>query len=64
LVSFYGRERLRLFCREEGQDLLEYSLLLAFIGLSGAALFISVGGLTSSLWSISNGRLASANSGS
>jgi Flp pilus assembly pilin Flp len=49
---------------EDGQDILEYSLLLASIGLAGAAVFIGLGGVISGLWSISNSRLASANSGS
>lgn len=45
----------------QGQDLIEYSLLLAFIALAGAAALISMGGLTSSIWGIANSRLASAN---
>ena len=45
---------------EQGQDLVEYSLLLAFVCLSGAALFIGMGRTTSGLWSIVNSRLASA----
>ncbi|HUQ95950.1 MAG TPA: hypothetical protein VM120_30005 [Bryobacteraceae bacterium] len=46
---------------EEGQDLLEYSLLLAFIVLAGAASFISMGGTINGLWGIVNSRLAAAN---
>jgi Flp pilus assembly pilin Flp len=49
---------------EAGQDLIEYTLLLAFISLSGAAMFISMGSLTSGIWSVMNTRLASANQGS
>ena len=49
---------------EQGQDLVEYSLLLAFVCLSGAALFIGMGRTTSGLWSIVNTRLASANQAS
>ena len=49
---------------ERGQDLVEYSLLLAFISLSGAAMFISMGGLTSGIWSVMNSRLAASNQGS
>ena len=44
-----------------GQDLIEYTLLLAFIALAGAALFIGMSGTTSGLWTIVNSRLASAN---
>jgi Flp pilus assembly pilin Flp len=54
-----------LFCRcDQGQDLVEYSLLVAFICLSGAAFFISVGQLTSSIWGIVNTRLAASNNAS
>ena len=55
----------RMLAREEqGQDLVEYSLLLAFVCLSGAALFIGMGQTTSGLWGIVNTRLASANQAS
>jgi Flp pilus assembly pilin Flp len=46
---------------EEGQDLVEYSLLLAFVCLAGAALYIGMTTTTTSLWSIVNSRLAAAN---
>lgn len=46
---------------ETGQDLVEYSLLLAFIGLAGAALYMSMGSTTDALWSAVNSRLANAN---
>lgn len=46
---------------DSGQDLVEYSLLLAFICLTGAALYIGIGNTTTSLWSIVNSRLAAAN---
>ena len=49
---------------ERGQDLLEYSLLLAFVALTGAALFIGMGQTTSTLWGIVNTRLAAANQSS
>ena len=50
------------FCRDEnGQDLIEYSLLLAFIALAGAAVFIGMGSTTSGIWTIVNSRLAAAN---
>ncbi len=49
---------------EGGQDLIEYSLLLAFIALVGAATFIGMGASTNALWNVVNSRLASANSGS
>ena len=57
--------KLRVFCQcEKAQDLVEYSLLLAFLCLSGAAFFISMGRLTSSIWGIVNSRLAASNNAS
>lgn len=50
------------FLRDEsGQDLVEYSLLLAFVALAGAAALIGMGQLTGGLWSTANSRLAAAN---
>jgi Flp pilus assembly pilin Flp len=45
---------------ESGQNLLEYTLLLAAIGLTAAAFLIGVGQLTYGLFQIANSRLASA----
>ena len=49
--------------REEGQDLIEYSLLLAFVCLAGAAMFVAMRGETSVIWQNVNTHLAAANSG-
>jgi Flp pilus assembly pilin Flp len=49
---------------EAGQDLVEYSLLLAFIALVGAAAYLGMGRSTNTLLSIANSRLAAANSSS
>ena len=49
---------------EDGQDLLEYTLLLAAVALAGAAALIGMSGSTNILWSVANSRLAAANSGS
>jgi len=46
---------------EQGQDLIEYTLLLAFVCLASAALFISAGGSVSGIWSSTNSQLAAAN---
>lgn len=46
---------------DRGQDLVEYSLLLAFVCLVGAATFIAMGQTISGIWGIANSRLASAN---
>jgi Flp pilus assembly pilin Flp len=45
---------------EQGQDLIEYTLLLAFVALASAALFINAGGSIASIWSITNSRLTNA----
>jgi len=46
---------------EQGQDLIEYTLLLAFVCLASAALFISAGGSVSGIWTATNTRLTAAN---
>ncbi len=46
---------------EHGQDLVEYSLILAFIVLVGAAAIIGMGDSIQGLWSVVNSRLANAN---
>ena len=53
---------LRTFLKDEqGQDLIEYTLLLAFVCLASAALFISAGGSIGGIWSATNSQLAVAN---
>ena len=46
---------------EQGQDLIEYTLLMAFVALASAALFLGAGGSISSIWTVSNNQLAQAN---
>ena len=46
---------------EQGQDLIEYTLLLAFVCLASAALFISAGGSVGGIWTQANTRLTAAN---
>jgi Flp pilus assembly pilin Flp len=50
-----------LWADESGQDLIEYTLLMAFVALASAALFIGAGGSISGIWSTSNSQLAAAN---
>ncbi len=58
-------EKIVVFWRDEqGQDMVEYALLLAFVCLAGAATLIGMGGTTSALWSIVNNRMAAANTNS
>jgi Flp pilus assembly pilin Flp len=50
------------FLRDEsGQDLIEYTLLLAFVALASAALFIGAGNSVQGIWSITNSQLVAAN---
>ncbi len=47
---------------EQGQDLIEYTLLLAFVCLASAELFIGAGNTLAGIWSTTNGILVNANS--
>jgi Flp pilus assembly pilin Flp len=46
---------------EQGQDLIEYSLLMAFVALASAALFIGAGSSIKGIWSTTNSQLTQAN---
>jgi Flp pilus assembly pilin Flp len=53
---------MRNFLRDEqGQDLIEYTLLLAFVALASAALFIGAGTSINGIWTKASGQLANAN---
>jgi Flp pilus assembly pilin Flp len=45
---------------EQGQDLIEYTLLMAFVALASAALFLGAGKSISSIWTTTNTQLANA----
>ena len=47
---------------EQAQDLIEYTLLMAFVALASAALFLGAGGSISGIWSTTNSQLVAANS--
>ena len=47
---------------EQGQDLIEYTLLLAFVALASAALFIGAGNSVKGIWTATNTQLSNANS--
>jgi Flp pilus assembly pilin Flp len=51
---------LRFVKEESGQDLIEYTLLLAFVALVSAAIFIGAGQATAGIWSITNSCLVRA----
>jgi Flp pilus assembly pilin Flp len=51
-----------LWNEEQGQDLIEYTLLMAFVALASAALFLGAGGSIKGIWSTTNAQLVAANS--
>ena len=46
---------------DQGQDLIEYSLLMAFVALASVAIFGGVGGSVKGIWSSTNSQLTKAN---
>lgn len=52
LVNFWSAE--------SGQDLIEYTLLLAFVALASAALFLGSGGSVKGIWTVANSTLSKA----
>ena len=48
------------WCEEDGQDLIEYSLLMAFIALAAVALLQGIQGQVSSLWNSINVAMSKA----
>jgi len=46
---------------EQGQDLIEYTLLMAFVALASAALFLGAGGSIKGIWTSTNTQLSNAN---
>ena len=51
---------IRFWREEQGQDLIEYTLLLAFVCLAAAALFIPTGTSITQIWSYTNTTTGSA----
>jgi Flp pilus assembly pilin Flp len=52
---------MRNFLRDEqGQDLIEYTLLLAFVALASAALFINAGSSVKGIWGTASSQLSNA----
>jgi Flp pilus assembly pilin Flp len=51
---------LRFVREEKGQDLVEYTLLLAFVCLASAALFINAGQSMGTIWTDANTILTNA----
>lgn len=51
----------KLWEEQQGQDLVEYSLVLGFIVLASAAAYLGISRSTSGLWNAANTRLGAAN---
>jgi len=56
MKKFWGS----LWREEQGQDLIEYTLMLAFVALASAALFSSAGTSINQIWSKTNSQLSTA----
>lgn len=52
---------LKLLSDEQGQDLIEYSLLIAFVALASAAMYINGGGSVTGIWTTTNSQLQAGN---
>jgi len=50
----------RLLRGEQGQDLVEYTLMVAFVAMTSAAIFFSAGGSVSVMWVSANSTLSGA----
>lgn len=50
-----------LWICESGQDLIEYTLLMAFVALASAALFLGAGNSIMGIWTSTNTQLSAAN---
>jgi len=50
-----------LWLDEGGQDLIEYTLLMAFVALASAALFLGAGNSIVGIWTSTNTQLSAAN---
>ncbi len=49
-----------LWLEEQGQDLIEYTLLLAFVALASAGLLVNVGDSICTIWTNGSDKLANA----
>ena len=58
---FLRFKALRLIQDELGQDMIEYTLLVAFVALASAAIYISAGKQIHGIWSQANSTLVTAN---
>src|SRR6476646_7683999 len=60
-LASVNMNRILNFLRDDqGQDLIEYTLLMAFVALASAALFLGAGGSIKGIWTTSNSQLEAA----
>ena len=52
---------MKFWQEESGQDLIEYTLLMAFVALASASLFVSAGTSISGIWGTASSQLVAAN---
>jgi Flp pilus assembly pilin Flp len=50
----------RFWQEESGQDLIEYTLLMAFVALASASIFIGAGNSMTTIWNNANATLVNA----
>lgn len=50
----------RFWKDESGQDLIEYTLLMAFVALASASLFVSTGSSITGIWGAASNQLSNA----
>ena len=61
LVQVEVMKRLLNFLKDEdGQDLIEYTLLIAFVALASAVIFVGAGTSVSSIWGTASNNLTNA----
>ena len=58
--NFFMKQILRFLKDESGQDLIEYTLLMAFVALASAAIFVSTGQSISTIWGSASTQLSTA----
>jgi Flp pilus assembly pilin Flp len=51
----------QFLANEQGQDLIEYTLLMAFVAIASAGLFLGAGGDVKGVWTTTNNELTKAN---
>jgi Flp pilus assembly pilin Flp len=61
LYVFYMTLFQHFLTDEQGQDLIEYTLLMAFVALASAAIFIQAGSSISGIWGAASTQLSNAN---